>query len=586
MRWTQGLIPTFKEVPAEAEIPSHRLMLRAGLMSKLAAGLYTLLPLGLRVTQRVGAIVREEMNATGALEILMPILSPRELWEESGRWQIYGDELMRMTDRHDRDFALGPTHEEIVTDLARRYVKSYRQIPMTLYQMQTKFRDEVRPRFGVMRAREFLMKDAYSFHRDEASLDETYRAMHLAYRRIFARCGLRFAPVEADSGAIGGDVTHEFMVFAGTGEAEVLSCAACGYAANVEQATMKRDAGAGPATAAGEAARERVATPGKTTVEEVAAFLRVAPSSLVKTLFYRDVAGRIAAALIPGDRELSEPKLARELGGIATLASAEEIAATTGGPLGFSGPVGLAARGGVSVLLADPAVVAMRNMVTGSNEADAHFVNVNTPRDFRPDRVVDLLRAREGDPCPSCGAPLASSRGIEVGQIFKLGTKYSAKLQAVYLDETGSERPFVMGCYGIGVTRTVAAAIEQYHDDDGVAWPISIAPFEVEVLPVNMGHAPSREFGESLYRALTTAGLAVLLDDRDERPGNKFKDADLIGIPFRVTVGEKGLAENIVELRRRDTRAVERIPVADAAARVAAAVERERRAILSNAPSD
>jgi prolyl-tRNA synthetase len=577
MRWSQGLIPTFKEDPADAETPSHRLMIRAGLMSKVAAGVYSLLPLGLRAVQKVEAIVRQEMNRAGAQEILMPVLSPRELWEESGRWKVYGDELMRITDRHDRQFALGPTHEEVVTDIVRRYVKSYRQLPITLYQIQTKFRDEIRPRFGVMRAREFMMKDAYSFHADEASLHESYRAMHLAYRRIFWRCGLRFGAVEAATGAIGGDTSHEFMVFAGTGESEVLHCE-CGYAATTEQAQTTLAAPAGGDEA--ERPLEKVSTPGKTSVEEVAAYLKVEPARLIKTLIYRTGDGEFVAALVRGDREVAEEKMMRALGGVGALATPAEIEKATGGPLGYSGPVGL---GGLTVL-ADHSVAPLRNAVTGANEADAHYVNVNAPRDYRATREVDILLAREGDPCPRCGKAMGAYRGIEVGQIFQLGEKYSESMQAGYLDETGSTRRFIMGCYGIGVTRTVAAAIEQHHDEHGVAWPASIAPYDVEVLPVNVSHDESVATATRLYRELGAAGISVLLDDRDERAGNKFKDADLVGMPLRVTVGERGLVDGVVELRVRKTGVTMKIPVDDAAARVREAVAAQIRELEEAAP--
>jgi len=545
MKWTRFFSPTLKETPAEAEIKSHRLMLRAGMMRKVSAGVYSLLPLGLRVTQKVERIVREEMNRTGAMEILMPVLSPAELWTESGRWPVYGKELMRLQDRHGRFFALGPTHEEVVTDMVRGEVRSYRQLPFTLYQIQTKFRDEVRPRFGVVRAREFIMKDAYSFHQTEESLQETYAKMYEAYTRIFTRCGLRFGAVTADSGAIGGDVTHEFMVFADTGESQVFACK-CGYAATEERAEGEIEA-----YPADEEARdiEKVKTPGMKTVEEVTEFLKKKPWQLLKTIIYNSD-GNFVAVLMRGDREINEAKLAKVLGSASLeLATPDEIAKVTGGPLGFSGPVGLK---GVRII-ADNSVANMSNMVTGASEADAHFVNVNLGRDFEPTELADLVQAMEGDKCKKCGEMLSSWRGIEVGQIFKLGTKYSTSMKAQFLDDKGIEHPFIMGCYGIGVTRTVAASIEQNSDDDGIIWPISIAPFEVHILPTNMSDSGLVETAEKIYQGLLDKGVEVVMDDREERPGGKFKDADLIGVPIRITVGERGMKEGIVEIRLRES---------------------------------
>jgi prolyl-tRNA synthetase len=568
MRWTRAFLPTLKETPSDAEIASHRLMLRSGMLRKLSAGVYNILPLGLRSVHKAAQIVREEMNRTGAHELLMPVLSPAELWKESGRWDVYGEELMRVRDRHKREFALGPTHEEIITDIVRREVRSYRELPLTLYQIQTKFRDEVRPRFGVMRAREFMMKDAYSFHENEESLDETYRVMHGAYTRIFRRCGLDFGAVEADSGAIGGDVTHEFMVFADSGESEVLHCE-CGFSATREGTAVRVP----PAEEAGRPKPlETVPTPGMKSVEEVTEFLGVRAHQLVKTLIYTCREHRVAA-LIRGDREVSDAKLTKATGlAPLELATPEVIESLTGAPLGFTGPVGL--RG--AQLVADHSVAAMANMVTGANQADAHFRNVNLERDFRPDVVADIAVALEGDPCPRCGKPLSSYRGIEVGQIFKLGTKYSTVMRATFLDAAGREIPFVMGCYGIGVTRTVAAAIEQHHDADGIAWPISLAPYEVHVLPVNVTNAKAMELGNRLETELEERGVEVLLDDREERAGTKFKDADLVGVPHRVTIGERGLEKGIVELRERRTGETAEVPVADAVERIAATVREAR----------
>ncbi|MFN0150410.1 MAG: proline--tRNA ligase [bacterium] len=565
MRWSQALINTYKEVPADAQIASHQLMLRAGLIKKLAAGVYILLPLGVRVVNKVIAIVRDELNRTGAQEILMPVLCPAELWQETGRWNTMGPELMRITDRHGNAFVLGPTHEEVITDVARREMKSYRQLPMNLYQVQVKFRDEMRPRFGVMRAREFIMKDGYSFHADDASLDETYQAMHAAYTRIFERCGLRFAPVEADTGAMGGDTSHEFMVFAESGESEVLHCE-CGFAATAEQAPVLARTDA--ALAAGGAAvlpMEKVATPGAHTVEQVAEFLKTTPAQLVKTLLY-DVGAetkRTVAVLIPGDRDVNESKLGRALGGEPlAMSSPDTIARVTGGPLGFSGPVGLTRV----QILADNTLRDAGGRIIGANEGDAHFVNAAEGRDYKVSKWADLVQARAGDACPSCGKPLASYRGIEVGQIFKLGKKYTDSMDASVLDEAGARVRMTMGCYGIGVTRTVAAAIEQNHDDAGIIWPRSLAPFEVLIVPVNWAHDETRAVATRLYEELKLAGVDTLLDDRRERAGFKFKDADLIGIPVRVTIGEKGLAEGMLEVRTRRGGESVSVPVADGAA--------------------
>lgn len=568
MRWSEFFLPTLKETPSEAEIISHKLMLRAGLIRKLSAGVYNLLPLGLRVSKKVENIVREEMNRAGGLEILMPVLSPAELWQESGRWDVYGKELMRLRDRHGRFFALGPTHEEVVTDIVRREVRSYRQLPLTLYQIQTKFRDEVRPRFGVVRAREFIMKDAYSFDRDDECLAKTYARMYEAYTRIFKRCGLRFGVVEADSGAIGGDVTHEFMVFAETGESQVLACG-CGYAATAERAEGEPQAYESDRTPK---PLEKVSTPNMRTVEEVTQFLGKKPWELVKTIIY-NADGRYVAVLMRGDREINEIKLAKVLGTVnMVMATPEEIEQVTGGPLGFSGPVELKDVR----MIGDSTVLGMANMVVGANQMDAHLVNVNLTRDFRLNEVHDLVLAVQGDKCKRCGKPLSTWRGIEVGQVFKLGTKYSDKMKAYFLDEHGNEKPFVMGCYGIGITRTVAAAIEQHNDRDGIVWPVTIAPFEVHVLPTNVSDSDLKDTAESMYAALTKSGVEVLLDDRDERPGIKFKDADLVGIPFRLTVGEKAAKEGKVEIRTRKTGETVKVARGSAAEAAAKIVQEEK----------
>ncbi len=577
---SQLFVPTLREVPAEAETKSHQLMLRAGLIRKAMSGVYSYLPLGWRVIHKIEQIIREEMDRAGGQELLLPIAQPAEIWRESGRWEVYGDEMFRLKDRHGRELCLGPTHEEMVTVLVRDEVRSYRQLPLLLYQIQNKYRDELRPRFGLMRGREFIMKDLYSFDRDEAGLRESYARMLEAYRRVFRRCGLEARAVEADPGAIGGTGSHEFMVLAETGEAAVVSCAACGYAANVEKAecpppkahpdqeTAKLPTPGEAATAA--AGPVPVATPEKRTIDEVAAFLEVSPSSLIKTLFY-EVEGELVALLLRGDHQVNEFKLER----LVTpsrwrLAEPAEVARRLGLPVGFVGPVGLSERG--VQLWADHAVMAMAHGITGANRADTHLLGVRPGVDFAPHRVLDLREAEEGDPCPRCGAPLLGSRGIEVGHLFMLGTKYSKPLGATYLDEAGVEHPLVMGSYGIGVGRTAAAAIEQHHDADGIVWPVPICPAEVTVVPVNAAEGAQREAAERVYAELGEAGIEAVLDDRDERPGVKFKDADLIGFPWRITVGPKGLAEAAVELRHRATGRTELVGLGSVAARIREAV--------------
>ncbi|MBX6377295.1 MAG: proline--tRNA ligase [Clostridia bacterium] len=550
MRMSTLLAPTQREDPAEAEVASHRLMLRAGLMRRLAAGIYTLLPLGHRAVARVERIVREEMDRCGAQELRLPILQPSELWQETGRWAAYGQEMWRVCDRHGREFCLGPTHEEVVTDLIRREVKSYRQLPLTVYQIQNKYRDEVRPRFGVMRAREFVMKDAYSFDRDLAGLEATYERMREAYEVIFRRCGLRFLAVEADPGAIGGHRTHEFMALADSGEATLVLCPECGYAANVEKAeTLPAPVPFDPTPRPMEA----VPTPGARTIAEVSAMLGVDPRQTAKTLFYwvegADGGREMVAVLLRGDRELNEVKLQRALGALSVrMAAADDVLTVAGAPVGSAGPVGL--RSGVR-LVADSEVVAVPNLVVGANRPDVHLTGVNAGRDFRPDLTADLRLAGAGDACPRCGAPLSTRAGIEVGQIFQLGTKYSEAMRAFFQDENGRERPFVMGCYGIGVTRTVAAVIEQHHDADGIVWPPSVAPFAVTVVPVQWSDPAQAAVAQQCYEAVCRAGLDAVLDDRPERAGVKFKDADLMGFPVRITVGPRALSEGRVEVRAR-----------------------------------
>jgi len=544
VRWTRALIPTIKETPSEAEVVSHQLMLRAGLMRRLASGIYTYLPLGWRSIRKVEQIVREEMDRSGALEILMPVLSPAELWRESGRWDVYGKELMRLEDRHDRAFALGPTHEEVVTDLVRRELQSYRSLPLVLYQIQTKFRDELRPRFGVMRGREFIMKDAYSFHADDASLDEYYQVMYDTYTRIFSRCGLDTDAVLADSGAIGGKDTHEFTVSSDTGETQVLRCTECGYAATDETA----DGVVAPAGDGGTPLPlEEVHTPAMRTVEEVCGYLEVEPTQLVKTLVFESPDGPLVG-LVRGDREINPAKL-RSAAGVPMLemASPETIEELTGAAVGFAGPAGLT---GVRIY-ADRSLEGLTNLVSGANRTDYHVRNINPGRDFVPTAYVNITVAAPGDGCPQCDKPLDGYRAIEVGQIFKLGRKYSESLGLRLAGEDETELVPTMGCYGIGVTRTVAAVIEQHHDDNGIVWPKSVAPYHVTITEVNPGDDAVREMGDRIYAELTSRGIEVLLDDRDERPGFKFKDADLVGTPLRVTVGPKELAKGRVELRWR-----------------------------------
>lgn len=557
MRYTEYLLPTLKETPSDAEVVSHKLMLRAGMIRKLAAGIYNYLPFGLRSIRKVEKIIREEMDRAGAIELLMPMVIPAELWEESGRWEHYGKELLRLSDRKDASFCLGPTHEEVITDLVRNTVRSYRQLPLNLYQIQGKFRDEIRPRFGLMRGREFIMKDAYSFDLDEAGADVAYEKMYQAYRRIFERCGLKFRAVEADTGNIGGTSSHEFMVLAASGEDAIVSCGGCEYAANIEKAEVAIEECATPLPGAG---LQKVATPGCKSIDEVSAFLEVGPERLVKTLIVQTDAGETLAVLLRGNHELNDIKLCRFLGcNEVTLASDEVVARVTGAPAGFAGPVGLTLR-----ILADFAVQGMGDFVAGANEADTHYVGVNLGRDCAVEQFADLRSAEAGDICPRCGGVLEIWRGIEVGHVFKLGTKYSDALGATVLDDQGQDRVLFMGCYGIGVGRTVAAAIEQNHDDNGIVFPMPIAPFHVLVTVVNPREEEVLAAAEKIYRELQAAGVEVLFDDRDERPGSKFKDADLIGIPLRITVGARGLKENAVELQERSSGERRMLPLGEA----------------------
>ncbi|PLX97474.1 MAG: proline--tRNA ligase [Desulfuromonas sp.] len=544
MRLTEYLLPTLKETPADAEIVSHQLMLRGGMIRKVAAGIYTYLPLGLRSVRKVEQIVREEMDRAGAMELLMPMVIPASLWEESGRWEQYGKELLRIKDRKETEFCLGPTHEEVITDVVRGTVRSYRQLPLNLYQIQGKFRDEIRPRFGLMRGREFIMKDAYSFDLENSGADTAYEKMYQAYQRIFKRCGLKFRAVEADTGNIGGSSSHEFMVLAESGEDAIVSCDCCDYAANVEKAQMRsvmQDAGAG------QAEMQKIDTPQRKTIAEVAEFLDMPESRLIKTLLLQTDSGEQLAVLLRGDRELNEIKLCRYLDCLEVeMLSDEAVEALTGAPSGFAGPVGLSCR-----ILADDEVRTMADAVTGANEKDMHYMGTNPGRDFTVEAYADLRQAVAGDGCPRCEGSLQMWRGIEVGHVFKLGTKYSQALGATVLNAEGKEVPLVMGCYGIGIGRTVAAAIEQNHDDNGVIFPMPIAPFQVIITLLNPKDEQVMAAGTELYEQLQAQGVEVLLDDRDERPGSKFKDAELIGIPIRVTVGNRALKEGAFEVQKR-----------------------------------
>ncbi len=545
MRYSQYLLPTLKETPADAEVVSHRLMLRAGMIRKVAAGIYSYLPFGLRSLRKMEQIIREEMDRAGAIECLMPMANPAELWQESGRWEKYGKELLRFKDRKSADFCMGPTHEEVITDIIRNTVNSYRQLPLNLYQIQTKFRDEIRPRFGLMRGREFIMKDAYSFDLEDAGADKSYAKMYQAYRNIFNRCGLNFRSVEADSGAIGGNFSHEFMVLAESGEDGIVSCDSCEYAANVEKAELiYRDL----ETPAATQELQKVDTPGQKTIEEVAVFLQISPRQLVKTLIVRTSDDEVLAILLRGDRELNEIKLANFLGVDWVLMAEDDVVKqATGAPTGFAGPIGLKVR-----VFADTEVKGMADFVVGGNAVDVHFIGANQVRDFEVSQFADLRQAVAGDPCPRCASgKFESWRGIEVGHIFKLGVKYSEAMNATVLDAEGKSRPLVMGCYGIGAGRTVAAAIEQNHDENGMILPMPLAPFQVLVTMLNPKDDLVHEAAENLYQQLLDVNIEVLLDDRDERPGIKFKDADLIGIPLRVTVGARSLKEGNVELKIR-----------------------------------
>ncbi len=553
MRMSKYYVPTLKEEPSDAEVVSHKLMLRAGMIRKLTSGIYSYLPTGLKSLNKVAQIVREEMNRAGALEILMPSVQPADLWQETGRWEFYGKELLRFKDRHEREYCLGPTHEEVVTDLVRHEVRSYRQLPLNLYQIQTKFRDEIRPRFGLMRGREFIMKDAYSFDKNEDGANVSYKGMYDAYCRIFERLGLKFRAVEADTGSIGGNYSHEFMVLADTGEDTIAACMACEYGANLEKAEAVLSGAVKPAVCP---ASQQTATPGVHTVEEVAAFLNLPASQIVKTLLF-EVDGKPVAALVRGDRELNEVKLKNALDAQdVALATPEQVKAWTNAPVGFAGPVGLK----VSAMLADRELAQGTDYVVGANAADAHLIHVDLDRDACGIRYADLRSVTAGDPCPKCGTALTLTRGIEVGHVFKLGFKYSESMRATFLDEQGKEQTLYMGCYGIGVSRIVAACIEQNHDANGIAFPPAVAPFEVAVLCLDVKGDPLAK-AEEIYSSLIAQGIDTLLDDRDERPGSKFKDADLTGTPMQIVIGGKGLGRGVVEVKNRRTGEKAELPV-------------------------
>lgn len=554
MRVSKLYAPTLREVPAEAEVVSHQLMLRAGFMRKAAGGIYTYLPLAWRVLKKIERIVREEMDAKGSQELLMPIVQPAEIWQESGRWDVYGAEMFRLQDRHNRCFCLGPTHEEMVTTLIRGDVRSYRQLPLSVYQIQNKYRDERRPRFGLMRGREFIMKDAYSFDRDEAGLDKSYQDMYDAYTNIFTRCGLNFRPVEADSGAIGGSGSHEFMVIADSGEAEIVFCTSCDYAANVEKAELF------PLEAQEETmlTKEEVVTPDCKTIADVCAYLKLPVDHSVKAVAYNSEKGLILC-FVRGDHEVNEIKVINTCGVIDLEMATEEQLAAAGTVGGYMGPVGIDNK--KVIVVVDATVMKMHNVCCGANKEGYHFINVNPGRDFTPTYVADIRLIQEGDPCPHCGGEVSKARGIEVGQVFKLFTKYSSALKATYLDENGKEQPMVMGCYGVGVSRTMAAAIEQNYDDNGIIWPIEIAPYHVLVVPVNTKDEASAAKAEEIYMQLKKVGLETVIDDRKERPGVKFKDADLIGYPLRVVVGPKTLTEGKLEVKIRKTGEIRYLPL-------------------------
>ena len=565
MRASNLYAPTLREVPAEAEVPSHQLLLRAGFIRRAAGGIYSYLPLALRVLKKIEQIVREEMDAKGGQEILMPIVQPAELWQNSGRWDVYGDEMFRLKDRHGRDFCLGPTHEEMITTLVKSDVRSYRQLPFLPYQIQNKYRDEVRPRFGLMRGREFIMKDLYSFDRDQEGLDISYNKMYDAYSKIFTRCGLEFRAVEADSGAIGGSGSHEFMVLANTGEAEIVYCTSCDFAANTEKAELH------PIKTADEEMlpMEKVQTPASNTIEAVANYLKIPVEKTVKAVAYISEKGLILA-FVRGDHEVNEIKVLNACGVINLAMASEEDLQKANITAGY---IGVFEKPDVTTII-DTSVMNMHNFVCGADEQEYHCINVNHGRDFTPNIVTDIRMIQVTDPCPRCGSKIEKARGIEVGQVFKLQTKYSETLSATFLDENGREKPMVMGCYGVGVSRTMAASIEQNFDENGIIWPLAIAPYHVVVVPVNVKSEEQVQLAEKLYNDFNAARIETVLDDRNERAGVKFKDADLIGYPVRITVGNKAIEENLLEVTIRKTKEVLFVKVDD--------IQEKLQEILSN----
>jgi prolyl-tRNA synthetase len=567
MKMSEMFFTTLRETPSEAEIPSHQLMLRAGLMRKLASGIYNYLPLGKRVLKKVEEIVREEMDKTGAQEILASALLPAELWKETGRWDVFGPEMFKLKDRNEREFCLGPTHEEIFTDIVRNEIKSYKQLPFNLYQIQTKYRDEKRPRFGVMRSREFIMKDAYSFDKNWDGLDISYKKMYDAYCAIFDRCGLKYWVVDADTGAMGGKDSNEFMVSSDVGEADVAYCDECGYAANVEKAPcVNRPIH----TEEAEKEIKKVATPDVKTVDELMHFFNTTADRFVKTLIY-SIDGKVVAVMLRGDREVNITKLQNLLkASDIEMADRNTVESVTGAEVGFAGPINI----NVDVLVVDDEVAHMKNFIIGANETGYHYENVNYDRDFKADIVADIRNIEVGEPCPKCGKPINIARGIEVGHIFKLGTKYTEALGATYLDENGQEQPIIMGCYGIGINRTVAAIIEQHHDDRGIIWPMSVTPYHVIIVVASNYQPEQIQAAEKIHDELAARGIEVLLDDRDERAGVKFNDADLIGIPIRITVGKK-ISDGMVEFKRRDKAESIDIPISDIVNKVIDEINRE-----------
>lgn len=584
MRWSKTLIPTLKEVPADAEIPSHQLMLRAGMIRQVMAGAYTYLPLGWRAVRKAAEIVRQEMDAAGGIEIFMPAVQPVELFEKTGRREAFGNVLIQFSVRrrdHDVHLALGPTHEEVVTELAAKHINSYRQLPITLYQIQTKFRNEERPRFGVLRTSEFIMKDAYSFDASLEQLNESYQQMYDAYCRIFSRCGLEYLPVEAESGPIGGEASHEFMVPAENGEDRIVRCTDCRYAANLERAETGRNS---PVTGdsdvpSGTGELTLVDTPGVTSIEQVSKLIGCRPEQMIKTLIYK-ADGNPVAVLIRGDHDANEGKIRRVLDAeTVELADDDTIREVSGAPVGFAGPVGINAP-----LIADHDVPPVVDAVTGANAAEKHYTGVNCGRDYQLKTTYDLRDATAADPCPHCSGTLKLVHGIEVGHVFKLGTKYSEALGAEFLDEHEQRHPMIMGCYGIGVNRIIAAAAETMHDENGLVWPVNIAPYSALVIPLNMDDADVLSTAERIYNALSQAGVDVLLDDRSARPGFKFKDADLIGIPLRIVIGGRGLKDGVVEIKWRWEDEPERIPVDDAVQSAADRLQQRRNAADAQSP--